>query len=550
MKQRNATFIGVDKREHDTEVHMSKQTETQKQSGGTMLDRRQLMAGGAALGATAVAATAIPAPAKAAKKGGHLAAGLAQGSTTDTLDPGLFENGFTITLSYTAQSKLTNIGNDGQLEGDLAKSWEGSNGAKKWVFELRDSEFHNGQKVTAHDVVASMNHHRGEESTSAAKPLLEDVSSIKADGDKTVIVELNGGNADFPFTLTDYHLSIGMRGTDDKVNWNDPGSQSGPYRLVEFAPGVTANYEKADTHWNPDIGHFDTAETIVIGDPLARQSALLSGQIDVCERPDTRTVDKLGATPNIDVEQSAGYRFHSYNMLMDVPPFDNNDVRLALKYAVDRQELVDKALSGFGTIANDHPITPAYRYYASDIPQRPYDPDKAKFHLKKAGVENLKVDLSAAGAAYASAVDAAQLYREQAKKAGIDITVVREPNDGYWSNVWMKKPFSACDWGGRPTEDQMFSVAFKSGVPWNDTRFNHPRFDDLLLQARSETDDALRKELYTEMQMIVRDEGGVIVPMLPSEVWAKNSRIQHDASISRAWQMDGLQFISRWWLDA
>src|SRR5690606_6346253 len=117
--------------------------------------------------------------------------------------------------------------------------------------------------------------------------------------------------------------------------------------------------------------------------------------------------------------------------------------------------------------------------------QRQYDPDKAKFHLKKAGMETLTVDLSAAEAAYVGAVDAAVLYREHAAKAGIDINVVREPSDGYWSNVWMKKPFVQCYWGGRPTADWMFTQAYAADANWNDTFWKHQRFNELLVQARA-----------------------------------------------------------------
>ncbi len=101
-------------------------------------------------------------------------------------------------------------------------------------------------------------------------------------------------------------------------------------------------------------------------------------------------------------------------------------------------------------LGNDHPITPAYRYFASDIEQRVYDPDKAKFHLKKAGLTELAVDLSASGAAFQSAVDAALLYKENAAKCGVNINVVREPTDGYWTNIWNKKPWCASYWFGTP----------------------------------------------------------------------------------------------------
>src|SRR5262249_60010504 len=99
---------------------------------------------------------------------------------------------------------------------------------------------------------------------------------------------------------------------------------------------------------------------------------------------------------------------------------------------------------GHGQPGTDSPITPANRYFARDIPVREYDPEKAKFHLKKAGQPALKVDLSAADAAFNGAVDTAVLFKEHAAKAGIDINVVREPNDGYWKRGWDKKPFVMC----------------------------------------------------------------------------------------------------------
>jgi len=99
-------------------------------------------------------------------------------------------------------------------------------------------------------------------------------------------------------------------------------------------------------------------------------------------------------------------------------------------------------------------------------------------------MDSLKVSLSAANAAFEGAVDAATMFREQATKAGIDIEIVREPADGYWSSVWMKKPFVVSYWGGRPTEDWMFSQVYASDAKWNESYWKDPAFDKLLLEAR------------------------------------------------------------------
>ena len=127
-------------------------------------------------------------------------------------------------------------------------------------------------------------------------------------------------------------------------------------------------------------------------------------------------------------------------MHTDTPPYDNNDVRLALKYAIDREQLVEKVLNNTGSVGNDHPISPANAYFNTELPQRVYDPDKARFHLEKAGMTDLRVELSTSEAIWEGAVDAAIIYSESAAKAGITLEVNKVPNDGYWSNVWLKHP--------------------------------------------------------------------------------------------------------------
>jgi peptide/nickel transport system substrate-binding protein len=227
-------------------------------------------------------------------------------------------------------------------------------------------------------------------------------------------------------------------------------------------------------------------------------------------------------------------------------PFDDNNVRLALKYGINREEMVEKILFGYGEVGNDHPIGSGQRYYNKDLAQREYDPDKAKFHLKKAGLDSLAVDLSAADAAFGGAVDAAVLYQNSAKKAGINLTVKREPNDGYWADVWMKKPFCAVYWSGRPVEDQMFSTAYASGAAWNDTFWENARFNELLVAARAELDDEKRRAMYYEMQEILHNDGGTVIPMFASYVFATNDKLDFGGEFASNWSSDGERWMERW----
>ena len=163
-------------------------------------------------------------------------------------------------------------------------------------------------------------------------------------------------------------------------------------------------------------------------------------------------------------------------------------------------------------------------------------------------MENLKVELSASEAIWNGAIDAVVLYREQAAKAGIDLVAKRVPNDGYWSNVWMKHPWCASYWSGRPTEDWMFSQGYADDSSWNETFWKNDRFNKLLRTARAELDDAKRRDMYWEMQAIVRDDGGSVIPLFANHIMAfDKNRLAHPDKVAGNWNLDGYKLIERWW---
>lgn len=510
-------------------------------------NRRDVLAGATAIGAASATVPLLGSkPVQAApNKGGHLRVGLPEGATTDELDPQTYTDIFMMSVGLSTHNTLTEINPDGELVGDVAESWEGSKDASTWTFKLRKGvTFSNGKDLTAQDVVTSLNLHRGEDSKSGVKAMLDPVADIKADGKDTVVLTLSAANADFPFLLADYHLLM-MPDVDGKADWQNYIGTGG-YVLEALEPGVRAAVTRRNDYWKEDRAHFDSAEFLALKDVSARQNAVSTGEVDVISRVDLKTVKLLARRPNVKVEEATGFLHYTAPMNTTVAPFDNNDVRLALKYAVDRQELLEKVLQGHGTLANDNPIAPTVPF-AAEIEQRQYDPDKAKFHLKKAGMEGLTVQLSAADTAYSGAVDAAVLMQQHAAAAGINLEVVSEPGDGYWSNVWMQKPWCQCYWGGRPTCDWMFTQAYADGAKWNDTYWSHERFNELLIAGRSELDAGNRAEIYGEMQNIVRDEGGAFVWAFANYIYAMADKVTHGPNMASNWELDGARYVERWW---
>jgi len=260
-----------------------------------------------------------------------------------------------------------------------------------------------------------------------------------------------------------------------------------------------------------------------------------------------KTLALLQRNPNLVVDNVPSGSAITLPMFCDTAPFDSVDVRLALKYAIDRDEMVDKIMFGTATAGDDYHVSPGMPYAPTDIERRPYDPDKAKFHLKKAGLTKLGVSLSAADSVLPGAVDLCVLYGEQAKKAGIDITAVREANDGYWADVWLKKSWVFVKWGARPTPDNMFTLAYKDDAPWNESHWQNARFNELLLQAKAELNEKLRAEMYREMCVLARDDGGTVIPFFANFVYARNKSVAHADSLASAWENDGARSAHRWW---
>ncbi|QYX55562.1 ABC transporter substrate-binding protein [Roseovarius sp. SCSIO 43702] len=511
---------------------------------GGLLDRRGFLK---TTSAAAIAAT-LPmsgAMAQTPKRGGHIRVAKGHGQTTDTLDPGQWENGYMLALGFGVHGRLTEVAADGSLVPEVAESWEASDDAAQWRFKLRKGvTFHDGKDVTVDDVVASINHHRGEDSTSAAGPIVAPIKDISTEGDDTIIFDLDGGNADFPFILSDYHLTIHPK-SDDGIDWRS-GNGCGSYVLKNFEPGVSSQFERNPNHWRDDVAWFDSVEMLAVVDQNARTTALVSGDVQAIDKVDLKAAALLGRNQNVVIESVDGTQHYTFAMSTNKDPFTDNHVRQALKYAINREELVEKILFGYGSVGNDHPIGAGQRFYNSELEQKTYDPDKAKFHLKEAGLDSLTVNLSASDAAYPGAVDAAILFQASAEAGGIQLKVQREPNDGYWSDVWMKKPFTAVYWGGRPVEDQMFATAYKCGADWNDTFWCNERFDELMVSARAELDEDKRRQQYWEMQDIVANQGGAIIPMFANYVFANSKEIGHN-ELATNWDMDGERWMERWW---
>ena len=512
-----------------------------------VLSRRDFLGRAAALGVSATFANTLLSSAARAQtpiKGGILRAGLQGGESTNSLDPALALSQVMFSFGKQWGEYLNRLKPDGGLENLIAEDIGASADAKTWTIKVRDGiEFHNGKTVSAEDVAATIERHADANSKSGALGILKNIKGVKASG-KEVIVTLAEADADFPYLMADYHLIIQPNGGKD-----DPaaGISAGPYKVTVNEPGVRHGGEKFANYWLGDkVGHADQVEIIVINDATARLSALQGGQVQLINRVEPKVVELVKRVAGVSVEPTSGRGFYPFNAFCDTAPFDNNDLRMALKLAMDRQELLDKILLGYGSIGNDFPINAAYPLFPADIEQRTFDPEKAAEHYKKSGHSG-SILLRTSDAAFPGAVDAAQLYQQSCAKAGITIEIKREPADGYWSEVWNKQPFCLSYWGGRATQSQMYATALASTADWNDTRFRRPELDTMLRAAAGELDQDKRKSIYHDMGMMVRDEGGMIVPFFNQFIDAvASNKVAGWVANPQGEMMDGYALAECW----
>ncbi|MCV9879663.1 ABC transporter substrate-binding protein [Brenneria izbisi] len=455
------------------------------------------------------------------KKGGHLIVGVDNASSTDRLDPAFWFETYMYFVGSQLFNNLVELDENGELIPSLAESWSSAEGGRVWVLKIRSGvQFHDGRSLTAKDVVYSLNHHRGEQSSSSVKGYLDPVTLLEATGTHEVTIRLNEPNVEFIALLSDVHFAI----TPEDESF-DKGIGTGAFILDSFQPGVRTLVKRNPNHWNSARGHVDSVETLAMNDSTARVAALVSGSAHIINRVNPRIVGRIEKMPNLQLLRSRDSQIFTFPGLGNVAPFNSLDGRLALKYAIDRQQIIDTVLGGYASVGNDNPIFPSNRYFAKDIPQRPYDPEKAKYHWQKAGFSGPLV-LSVADAGFPGAVDAGQLYQASAQRAGIPLTVERVPDDAFWDNVWMKKTFVSSNWSMRPTADALLSLVFTSKAPWNESFWHEPAFDQLVQSARGEANEDKRRQIYHDIQLMLVEKGSEIIPLYADALDACSNRVK------------------------
>lgn len=499
------------------------------------LTRRQLLERSAALGAalsvpgfldTAAAAVRTGAVQEKPRRGGHLRVGLNDGGAGDTLSPWNIPTYSSAARAEQVYERLFKYDHLYRPKPRLAESVESNGKATIWRLKIRPgASFHSGKPLTADDVLYSLRYVADPKNKAESLPRLEPIDLKASRKVSTLEIEfhLRRPIGDFPGLLAEKALWIVPEGKTDFAAKPDG---TGPFKFLNWQPGVRALFTRNDNYWGIAEGGgpwADQVEILFIPDDTARMNALLGGQVDEITFVGFVQAKAQKSNSALQIIQAAQPQTNPIYVQLDAKPFTDNRIRLALKLAVDRKAMVEKVELGFGGVGNDL-FGKGYPSYNNELPQREYEPEKAKALLKQAGYQRFPLTLPTSNA-LPGMLESATAYKEQAKAAGIDVTLQKLDAGSYFSNnKYLKVPVYQSNWG------QSFESQVQDGMlrtsPYNETHWYSQSWAAAFRRAQAIPDTAKRNAAYKELQVPIWKESGYVVFAFFNTVDAARAKVR------------------------
>lgn len=430
---------------------------------------------------------------------------------------------------------LTKTDHDNMTRPYLLEGWNASEDLRTWTLRVRKGvKWHSGRDFTADDVIWNIQHALAPETGSSVlglmkgymleefdtgkvddsgKPIMStrlwDANAIEKVDDFTVRLNAQTGQLAVPEHL--FHYPFAMLDPEGGGDFGVGSNGTGAFELVEHEVGGKSVLKARKDYWG-DGPHLDTLEFIDLGDdPSAPIAALASKQVDGLFGADATQVDVLKALPHAKMYSAVTAETAVVRGKVTTKPFDDPAVRKAFRLAIDQKKVLEFALRDIGEVGEHHHVSPIHPEYA-ELPLFGRDVGTAKKLLADAGYPD-GVDVDIACPKDPSWQPAAvQAMVEQWKEAGIRVKINILPGAQFW-DVWDKVPFGYTIWYHRPLGVMVLGLAYRSGVPWNESEYSNPEFDRLLTQAEGMVDVDERRKVMAKLEKLLQEDGPIVQPI-------------------------------------
>lgn len=492
---------------------------------------------GAALSACGGANSSRPSSASSgavpAKKGGTLR--LASQAPTAEINPiTIADLGGSTMLAQTGEFLTFDNSVTRQLQPMLATSWSHNGDGSVWTFKLRRGvKFHNGQPMSADDVVYTFQQQTDPKNGSAALSTFAGV--LKLDGvvkvnSETVAFHLEGPNGNFPYIISsdNFNLIIVPKGTDF-AKWQQTFIGTGPFKLRSYTQNVGAQFVANPDYWGGSPHLAATAFQFYTGQS-PQILALQGGQVDVIPQFTAQGAQALlnSATYQIIKVKSASHR--ELSMRTDMAPFTDPRVRQAIALSLDRPAMVQALLQGNGQVGNDSPFAPKFASTDTSMPQRTQDLAKARALLAAAGhPDGFSTTLTTGQ--QEELPQLAQVVAQAASKIGVKMSLKVETLTAYYgkstygNSDWLDASMSLVGYGDRGVPNVFLEAALESTGPWNAARFKNKTYDDLVKQYVAAVDLQTQRTIAGKIETLLLAETPLVIPYFADILAATTTRV-------------------------
>jgi peptide/nickel transport system substrate-binding protein len=394
-----------------------------------------------------------------------------------------------------------------EVEPGLALEWNPNEDSTVWEVKLRpDVTWHDGKPFTADDVIYTFGEMADPKHVSHASVTNIRLRDTRKVDDLTLQIPLKAPNARLFDSFVQQNTVVVQDGAKDFTN----PVGTGPFMFESFTVGERSLCRRNPNYWEEGKPYVDEWEDISIDDNAARLNALLAGEVDMISQIPFAQAKAQQERGEIQVITAESPAIQVFLMAVDIAPFDDVRVRQAFRLIPDRQALIDGALFGFASVGNDLPGK-GLPFFAEDLAPREQDLEQAASLLGQAGKENLRVTLHTSDIV-PGFVEAATLFAEQAKGAGVTVEVKREPANAYFdtSLLYTKLDFAQSFWTFSSIP-LWYEQALLSDAVWNETHWRKKETDKMIRAAQGAPDEETATRLWHQIQEQQYEEGGYIV---------------------------------------